>query len=108
MLRLKALLMKLNMPWSDWFVLEAKRRKKIEPWIMADIDLEEELDIEIILRTVINNIEPEEIPDLISAFAKENYRLVKIVRQAGVYIDKINSKGSSPKNKHNLLPKFRH
>ena len=100
--------MTLKMPWSDWFVSEAKRRKTIQPWIMADIELEEELDIEIILRAVINSIEPDEIPDLISAFAKENYRLVKIVRQAGAYIDKINSKGSSPKNKHNLLPKFHH
>ena len=98
--------MTLRMPWSDWFVSEAKRRKKVQPWIMADIDLEEELDIEIILRAVINHMEPEEIPDLISAFAKENYRLVKIVRQAGVYIDKLDAKYSSPKNKHNLLPKL--
>ena len=100
--------MTLKMPWSDWFVSEAKRRKTIQPWIMADVELEEELDIEIILRAVINSMEPEEIPDLISAFAKENYRLVKIVRQAGAYIDKIKTKDSSPKNKHNLLPKFRH
>tara|TARA_Y100000592_G_scaffold35435_1_gene56256 strand:+ start:122 stop:424 length:303 start_codon:yes stop_codon:yes gene_type:complete len=98
--------MTLKMPWSDWFVSEAKRRKTIQPWIMADIELEEELDIEIILRAVINSMEPEEIPDLISAFAKENYRLVKIIKQAGNHIDKLKSKDSSPKNKHNPLPKL--
>ena len=92
------------MPWSGWFNSQAKKRKKIEPWVMADGTMEEELHIEMTLRTILNCIDPDEIPDLISGFAKENYRLVKIIRQAGDYIDKnnINPKSSSPKNKRNL------
>ena len=69
---------------------------------MADVTYEEEFHIEIVLRNVINYIDPDEVPDLISAFAKENFRLVKIIQQAGEHIDKINSKSSAPKNKGNL------
>ena len=94
--------MKLQMPWSGWFNNQAKKRKKIEPWVMADVTYEEEFHIELVLRNVINYIDPDEVPDLISAFAKENYRLVKIIQQAGEHIDKINAKSASPKNKGNL------
>ena len=94
--------MKLQMPWSGWFNNQAKKRKKVEPWVMADVTYEEEFHIELVLRNVINYIDPDEVPDLISAFAKENYRLVKIIQQAGEHIDKINSKSASPKNKGNL------
>ena len=90
------------MPWSNWFSNQAKKRKKVESWVMADVSYEEELHIEIVLRSIINCIDPNEVPDLISAFAKENYRLVKIIEQAGDYIDKIDIKSSSPKNKRNL------
>ena len=90
------------MPWSGWFNNQAKKRKKIEPWVMADVTYEEEFHIELVLRNVINYIDPDEVPDLISAFAKENFRLVKIIQQAGEHIDKINSKSSAPKNKGNL------
>ena len=90
------------MPWSGWFINQSKKRKKIEPWIMADVTYEEELHIEIVLRSIINYIDPDEVPDLISAFAKENFRLVKIINQAGDHIDKINAKSFSPKNKHSL------
>ena len=90
------------MPWSGWFNNQAKKRKKVEPWVMADVTYEEEFHIELVLRNVINYIDPDEVPDLISAFAKENYRLVKIIQQAGEHIDKINSKSVSPKNKGNL------
>ena len=90
------------MPWSGWFNNQAKKRKKIEPWVMADVTYEEEFHIELVLRNVINYIDPDEVPDLISAFAKENFRLVKIIQQAGEHIDKINSKSVSPKNKGNL------
>ena len=69
---------------------------------MADVTYEEEFHIEIVLRNVINYIDPDEVPDLISAFAKENFRLVKIIQQAGEHIDKINAKSASPKNKGNL------
>lgn len=94
--------MRLQMPWSGWFNNQAKKRKKVEPWVMADVTYEEEFHIELVLRNVINYIDPDEVPDLISAFAKENYRLVKIIQQAGEHIDKINSKSASPKNKGNL------
>ena len=90
------------MPWSGWFNNQAKKRKKVEPWVMADVTYEEEFHIEIVLRNVINYIDADEVPDLISAFAKENFRLVKIIQQAGEHIDKINSKSASPKNKGNL------
>jgi|TARA_R100000231_G_scaffold13562_1_gene15075 hypothetical protein len=94
--------MRLQMPWSGWFNNQAKKRKKVEPWVMADVTYEEEFHIELVLRNVINYIDPDEVPDLISAFAKENFRLVKIIQQAGEHIDKINSKSASPKNKGNL------
>jgi len=90
------------MPWSGWFSNQAKKRKKVEPWVMADVSYEEELHIEVVLRSIVNYIDPDEVPDLISAFAKENYRLVKIIQQAGDYIDKINAKSSSPKSKRSL------
>ena len=96
--------MSVQMPWSGWFNSQAKKRKKIEPWVMADVTMEEELHIEMTLRTILNCIDPDEIPDLISGFAKENFRLVKIIKQAGDYIDKnnISSRSSSPKNKRSL------
>jgi len=59
------------MPWSGWFSNQAKKRKKVEPWVMADVSYEEELHIEIVLRSIVNYIDPDEVPDLISAFAKE-------------------------------------
>ena len=90
------------MPWSGWFSNQAKKRKKVEPWVMADVTYEEELHIEIVLRSIVNYIDPDEVPDLISAFAKENFRLVKIIKQAGDHIDKISAKSSSPKSKRSL------
>jgi len=90
------------MPWSGWFINQAKKRKKIEPWVMAEVSYEEELHIEIVLRSIVNYIDPDEVPDLISAFAKENFRLVKIIQQAGDHIDKINTKSSFPKSKRSL------
>ena len=85
------------MPWSGWFSNQAKKRKKVEPWVMADVSYEEELHIEIVLRSIVNYIDPDEVPDLISALSKENYRLVKIIQQAGVHIDKINANLLLPK-----------
>tara|TARA_Y100001958_G_C21220635_1_gene545972 strand:+ start:929 stop:1213 length:285 start_codon:yes stop_codon:yes gene_type:complete len=94
--------MDILMPWSDWFTKQAKKRKKVEKWVMADVTLEEELKVEVFLRHVIDCLEPDEIPDLISGFAKENFRLTKIINQAGDHIDKINAKSFFPKNKHSL------
>ena len=56
--------MKLQMPWSGWFNNQAKKRKKVEPWVMADVTYEEEFHIELVLRNVINYIDPDEVPDL--------------------------------------------
>tara|TARA_B100000214_G_C23791470_1_gene546098 strand:- start:58 stop:360 length:303 start_codon:yes stop_codon:yes gene_type:complete len=100
--------MKIEMPWSGWFNEQAKKRRKVDPWVLATISLEEEFEVEMVLREIFNYLDPDDIPDLISAFAMENYRLTKIINQAGDHIDKINSKDSYPKNKHNPLPKSHH
>jgi len=105
---LEGLVMKLVMPWSNWFNKQAKKRQKIEPWVLADVTLEEELHVEIFLRHIIETLDPNDIPDLISAFAKENFRLVKIINQAGDHIDKIDPKSSSPKSKRNPSPRLPH
>ena len=31
--------MKLEMPWSSWFNKQAKKRRKIEAWVLASISL---------------------------------------------------------------------
>jgi hypothetical protein len=100
--------MKLEMPWSGWFNEQAKKRRKVEPWVIAKVNLEEEFEVEMVLREVFNYIDPDDIPDLISAFAMENFRLTKIINQAGDHIDKLNLKSSSPKSTHNPLPKLPH
>ena len=96
--------MKLVMPWSGWFNKQAKKRRKVEPWVMADVSMEEELHVEIFLRHIIETLDPDDIPDLISAFAMENFRLTKIINQAGDHIDKIydEANSASPKSTHNL------
>ena len=40
--------MKLEMPWSGWFNKQAKKRRKVEPWVMAQVSLEEEFEVEIL------------------------------------------------------------
>ena len=93
--------MEIVMPWSDWFVRQAKKNKKVAKWAMADVSLEEELKVEAFLRHVLNCLEPDDISDLISAFAKENYRLIKIIEQADIHINKMQKKTIFSKNKHN-------
>ena len=100
--------MKIEMPWSGWFNKQAKKRRKVEPWVMATISLEEEFEVEMVLREVFNYIDPDDIPDLISAFAMENFRLTKIINEAGDHIDKLDAKFSSPKSKRNPSPKLPH
>ena len=46
--------MKIEMPWSGWFNKQAKKRRKVEPWVLATISLEEEFEVEMILREVFN------------------------------------------------------
>ena len=48
--------MKIEMPWSGWFNKQAKKRRKVEPWVLATISLEEEFEVEMILREVFNYI----------------------------------------------------
>ena len=100
--------MKIEMPWSGWFNKQAKKRRKVEQWVLADVSMEEELHVEIFLRHIIETLDPDDIPDLISAFAMENFRLTKIINQAGDHIDKLDAKFSSPKSKHNPSPKLPH
>ena len=76
--------------------------------LSTDIGINQELHVEIFLRHVIETLDPNDIPDLISAFAKENFRLVKIINQAGDHIDKIDPKSSSPKSKRNPSPRLPH
>ena len=38
--------MKIEMPWSGWFNKQAKKRRKVEPWVLATISLEEEFEVE--------------------------------------------------------------
>ncbi len=54
--------MKIEMPWSGWFNKQAKKRRKVEPWVLATISLEEEFEVEMILREVFNYIDPDDIP----------------------------------------------
>ena len=90
--------MKIKLPWSDWLVDQGKKRKKIESWQIAHVSLEEELNLELILRTIYNHIPPEEMPDFISQLAVDHYKLIKVVNQAGIHIDSINSKLNDAKS----------
>ena len=80
--------MELNLPWSDWFVTQGKKRKKVDPWMMVDISMEEQFNLELVMRSVYDCLDPDEIMDFVSALALDHYRLVKAVNQAGNYIDK--------------------
>ena len=48
MVRVEDTLMKLEMPWSGWFNEQAKKRRKVEPWVIAKVNLEEEFEVEIV------------------------------------------------------------
>ncbi len=80
--------MEINFHWSNWFVFENRKKKKLYKWMLVDIPLEEELALEVTIRNIYNTIDPDDFPDFISALAKDNLRLVKVISQAAQYCDK--------------------
>ena len=97
--------MKFKLPWSYWFKKE-KKDKPPRPILATEVTYEEELLVEIALRVVMKNSpDTEEIGDLLSLLARENFRLNKVVDQVANYAecleDELDSLIPLPKNKHN-------
>lgn len=97
--------MKFQLPWSQWLKKEQKD-KPTRPILETEVTYEEELLVEIALRVVMKNSpETEDVGDLLSLLARENFRLNKVVDQVANYAecleDEIDSLIPLPKNKHN-------
>ena len=97
--------MKFQLPWSQWLKKEQKG-KPPRPILETEITYEEELIVEVALRVVMKNApEGEDIGDLLSLLAKENFRLNKVVDQVANYAecleDELDSLIPSAKSKHN-------
>jgi len=97
--------MKFKLPWSYWLKKE-KKDKPPRPILATEVTYEEELLVEIALRVVMKNSpDTEEIGDLLSLLARENFRLNKVVDQVANYAecleDELDSLIPLPKNKHN-------
>tara|TARA_R100000654_G_C2601959_1_gene115190 strand:- start:167 stop:403 length:237 start_codon:yes stop_codon:yes gene_type:complete len=72
-------------------------------WKTAKISLEDELAIEIALRIAISQAGAENIAEVISMMALENYKASKMLEQAEEYINELEDVVNSlPKNKHTL------
>ena len=72
----------------------------------TEVTYEEELIVEVALRVVMKNApEGEDVGDLLSLLAKENFRLNKVVDQVANYAecleDELDSLIPSAKSKHN-------
>ena len=98
--------MKFQLPWSQWLKKEQKG-KPPRPILETEVTYEEELLVEIALRVVMKNSpETENVGDLLSLLAKENFRLNKVVDQVANYAecleDELDSLIPSAKSKHNL------
>jgi hypothetical protein len=79
--------MKFQLPWSQWLKKEQKG-KPPRPILETEITYEEELVVEIALRVVMKNApEGEDVGDLLSLLAKENFRLNKVVDQVANYAE---------------------
>ena len=65
--------------------------------MIVDITMEEELGIEIFLRHIYNKLDPEDMPDFISALAKDNLRLLKMVSQGCDHMEDLRVKNSKKK-----------
>ena len=96
--------MKFQLPWSQWLKKEQKG-KPPRPILETEITYEEELVVEIALRVVMKNSpETEDVGDLLSLLAKENFRLNKVVDQVANYAecleDELDSLIPCAKNKH--------
>ena len=97
--------MKFKLPWSYWLKKEQKN-KPPRPILATEITYEEELVVEVALRVVMKNApEGEDVGDLLSLLAKENFRLNKVVDQVANYAecleDELDSLIPSAKSKHN-------
>ena len=97
--------MKFQLPWSQWLKKEQKG-KPPRPILETEVTYEEELLVEIALRVVMKNSpETENVGDLLSLLAKENFRLNKVVDQVANYAecleDELDSLIPSAKSKHN-------
>ena len=98
--------MKFKLPWSYWLKKEQKN-KPPRPILATEITYEEELVVEVALRVVMKNApEGEDVGDLLSLLAKENFRLNKVVDQVANYAecleDELDSLILCAKSKHNL------
>ena len=96
--------MKFQLPWSHWLKKEQKG-KPPRPILETEVTYEEELLVEIALRVVMKNSpETEDVGDLLSMLAKENFRLNKVVDQVANYAecleDELDSLIPCAKNKH--------
>jgi len=97
--------MKFQLPWSQWLKKEQKDKPK-RPILETEVTYEEELLVEIALRVVMKNSpDTEDVGDLLSSLARENFRLNKVVDQVANYAecleDELDSLIPLPKNKHN-------
>tara|TARA_B100001057_G_C22783832_1_gene924735 strand:- start:640 stop:909 length:270 start_codon:yes stop_codon:yes gene_type:complete len=86
--------MEVTLPWSNGFDHPSKKTKKFEQWMIVDVAMEEELQIEVFLRHIYNNLDPEDMPNFISALAKDNLRLLKMVSQSCDHMEKLRVKNS--------------
>ena len=98
--------MKFQLPWSYWLKKD-KADKPPRPILATEITYEEELVVEIALRIVMKNApEGEDVGDLLSLLAKENFRLNKVIDQVANYAecleDELDSLIPCAKNKHTL------
>ena len=79
--------MKFQLPWSHWLKKEQKG-KPPRPILETEVTYEEELVVEIALRVVMKNApEGEDVGDLLSLLAKENFRLNKVIDQVANYAE---------------------
>ena len=86
--------MEVRLPWAGAFEHPSKKTKRFEQWMIVDVAMEEELQIEIFLRHIYNNLDPEDMPNFISALAKDNLRLLKMVSQSCDHMEKLRVKNS--------------
>ena len=67
--------MKFTLPWSYW-LKKQRKDKPPRPILATEVTYEEELIVEVALRVVMKNApEGEDVGDLLSLLAKENFRL---------------------------------
>tara|TARA_Y100001963_G_scaffold106372_1_gene147017 strand:- start:13 stop:315 length:303 start_codon:yes stop_codon:yes gene_type:complete len=99
--------MKFELPWSYWLKDKKEEKEKPpRPMLDTEVTYEEELVVECALRIIMKNSPTtEDVGDLLSMLAKENFRLTKVIDQVASYAecleDELNSVSPYAKNKHN-------